>query len=130
MLSDPTLANIAENLARLGLPPVLHLKIAAAIVAPLMGVDEEPRTKISPVSEPDRRSTAKAAKRRRQAAKAQRRYRAKKGQSATAPQPSPPADETPVIFHRGKNAEITEADFDERPAKRPSAPSPEARAKQ
>jgi hypothetical protein len=34
-----------------------------------------------------------------------------------------------VTFHRGKNAEITEADFDERPTKRPSAPSPEARAK-
>ena len=33
-------------------------------------------------------------------------------------------------FYRGRNQEITEADFDEPPARRPSAPSPEGRARQ
>jgi hypothetical protein len=37
MLSDAALLAIAENLAKLKLPPVLHLKIAVAVVAPLMG---------------------------------------------------------------------------------------------
>jgi hypothetical protein len=37
MLSDAALLAIAENLAKLKLPPALHLKIAVAVVAPLMG---------------------------------------------------------------------------------------------
>jgi hypothetical protein len=36
MLDDDVLLTIAENLARLKLSPLLHLKIAAAVVAPLM----------------------------------------------------------------------------------------------
>jgi hypothetical protein len=39
MLSDVTLRSIADNLAALRLDPLLHLKIAAAIVAPLMRGD-------------------------------------------------------------------------------------------
>jgi hypothetical protein len=37
MLSDVALRLIADNLARLRLDPLLHLKIAAAVVGPLMG---------------------------------------------------------------------------------------------
>jgi hypothetical protein len=39
VLPDTALRLIADNLARLNLDPVLHLKIAAAIVAPLMRGD-------------------------------------------------------------------------------------------
>jgi hypothetical protein len=39
MLSDVALRSIADNLAALRLDPLLHLKIAAAIVAPLMEGD-------------------------------------------------------------------------------------------
>jgi hypothetical protein len=39
MLPDAALRSIAQNLASLSLDPVLHLKIVAAIVAPLIGGD-------------------------------------------------------------------------------------------
>jgi hypothetical protein len=39
---DAALRSIADNLAALRLDPVLHLKIAVAIVAPLMGGAGEP----------------------------------------------------------------------------------------
>jgi hypothetical protein len=37
MLSDQTLEQIAANLACLALPPALHLRVAVAVVAPLLG---------------------------------------------------------------------------------------------
>jgi hypothetical protein len=39
VLSDVALRSIADNLAALRLDPVPHLKIAVAIVGPLMGVE-------------------------------------------------------------------------------------------
>jgi hypothetical protein len=167
MLSDVALRSIALNLAALSLDPLLHLKIAAAIVAPLMEGDATapiptPLTPPKPHRSPSRKAAppkkTKARKGKPEAVpivydgeifpsrSAMARHLAPiLGKSAVTlaralldagddaeavvrryqPEPRPE-----VTFHRGKNAEITEADFDERPGKRPSAPSPEARAKQ
>ena len=54
MLPDAALRRIADNLAALRLDPVLHLKIAAAVVGPLMREDEKSVLKVAPISEPDR----------------------------------------------------------------------------
>jgi hypothetical protein len=44
MLDDDVLLTIAENLARLKLSPLLHLKIAVAVVAPLITPTSEAST--------------------------------------------------------------------------------------
>jgi hypothetical protein len=69
MPDDDVLLTIAENLARLKLSPLLHLKIAVAVVAPLMAPTAEPSTSTAQgekVAEPTRskenRRTAKAPK--------------------------------------------------------------------
>ena len=54
MLPDAALRRVADNLAALRLDPVLHLKIAVAVVGPLMREDEKSVLKIAPISEPDR----------------------------------------------------------------------------
>lgn len=47
-LPDAAVAQIAANLARLKLDPVLNLKIAAAVVAPLLSLDVTPEAKAPP----------------------------------------------------------------------------------
>lgn len=42
MLPDAALALIADNLARLSLDPVLYLKVAGAVVGPLMRAHAKP----------------------------------------------------------------------------------------
>jgi len=54
VLPDAALRRIADNLAALRLDPLLHLKIAAAVVGPLMREDEKSVLKVAPISEPDR----------------------------------------------------------------------------
>jgi hypothetical protein len=52
MLPDAALRSIASNLARLSLDPVLHLKIAAAVVGPLMNAPPEKAKNIPAASSP------------------------------------------------------------------------------
>jgi hypothetical protein len=69
MLDDDVLLTIAENLARLKLSPLLHLKIAVAVVAPLITPTSEASTStaqgekaVEPTRSKESRRTAKAPK--------------------------------------------------------------------
>ena len=69
MLDDDALLTIAENLARLKLSPLLHLKIAVAVVAPLITPTSEASTStaqgekaVEPTRSKESRRTAKAPK--------------------------------------------------------------------
>ena len=53
MLPDAALRRVADNLAALRLDPVLHLKIAVAVVGPLIR-GRKSVLKIAPISKPDR----------------------------------------------------------------------------
>ena len=69
MLDDDVLLTIAENLARLKLSPLLHLKIAVAVVAPLITPTSEASTStaqgekaVEPTRSKESRRTARAPK--------------------------------------------------------------------
>ncbi len=69
MLDDDALLTIAENLARLKLSPLLHLKIVVAVVAPLITPTSEASTStaqgekaVEPTRSKESRRTAKAPK--------------------------------------------------------------------
>jgi hypothetical protein len=167
MLSNVALRSIADNLAALRLDPVQHLKIIAAVVAPLMR-GEADSARSTPLTPAKPRSPKAGKARKRGYGKSKEpipiaydgqtfpsrgamakhlssilgksvptlsRALMEAGDDAEAVarryRPEEPRPEETVTFRRGKNAEASEADFDERPAvKRPSAPSPEGRAKQ
>jgi hypothetical protein len=70
VLPDAALRSIADNLAALRLDPLLHLKIAAAVVAPLMRGDAtapspRPLTPPKPRSSPRRAATRRKAQARK-----------------------------------------------------------------
>jgi hypothetical protein len=54
VLSDAALRRVVDNLAALKLDPVLHLKIAVAVVGPLMSDDEKSVHRIAPIFDADR----------------------------------------------------------------------------
>ena len=92
MLPDAALRSIADNLAALRLDPLLHLKIAAAVVAPLMRGDATAMSP-APLTPPKSRSSLRRAAPRRKA-------QARKGK----PEPIPTVYEGQIFPSRGAMA--------------------------